>query len=273
LSGHSARGRLGRLARTTQEHPLTQTNESRSTYAGVGLRDEDLGSALEMLAEAAARREPTAVHLCNAYTLSLAARDPLYAKVLQHKAQNLVDGVPVTWFARLQTGRKQRGPVRGPSLMRAALDRDGLDHFLLGGTDDVLARLGGTARRSNPGVRIVGSLAPPFGPVASEDLDRWAREIRASGANVVWVGLGTPKQDQVLAGLVDRVDAVVVGVGAAFDFLSSAKREAPGFLQGSGLEWLYRLLAEPRRLWRRYLIGNALFVVHAATSLRGGRAS
>jgi N-acetylglucosaminyldiphosphoundecaprenol N-acetyl-beta-D-mannosaminyltransferase len=87
------------------------------------------------------------------------------------------------------------------------------------------------------------------------------------------VGLGTPKQDEVLAGLVDRVDAVVVGVGAAFDFLSAAKREAPKFLQGTGLEWLYRLLAEPRRLWRRYLIGNAQFVFHAATSLRGGRTS
>lgn len=237
------------------------------TYAGVVVRDEDMLSATRLVTDLAHRGSGAAVHLCNAYTLSLAARDGAYRDVLNHRAENLADGVPVTWFGRLQSRRPQRGPVRGPTLMRAVLAEPGLRHFFLGGSSVVLADLRREAEEALAGVAVVGELAPDFRPVNDEDLDRWARAVRESGADVVWVGLGTPKQDHVLAALADRVDAVVVGVGAAFDFLSGHKKEAPAFLHGTGLEWFYRLVTEPRRLWRRYLLGNSAFVWHGARQL------
>jgi N-acetylglucosaminyldiphosphoundecaprenol N-acetyl-beta-D-mannosaminyltransferase len=219
------------------------------------------------------RGSGTAVHLCNAYTLSLAARDHRYRDALNHRAENLADGVPVTWFARVQSRRPQRGPVRGPALMRALLAEPGMRHFFLGGSPEVLEDLRLGAKRTLADVAIVGELAPDFRPVDDGDLDRWACAIRESGADVVWVGLGTPKQDYVLAALADRVDAVVVGVGAAFDFLSGHKKEAPSYLHGSGLEWVHRLLTEPGRLWRRYLLGNSVFVWHGLRQLLRSRSA
>jgi N-acetylglucosaminyldiphosphoundecaprenol N-acetyl-beta-D-mannosaminyltransferase len=242
-----------------------------SQFAGVVLRDGDTSAAVELLHTAAKAGTPTAVHLCNAYTLALAARRPAYRRVLGHRSINLPDGTPVVWFARLQTRRPQSGPVRGPSLMRAALSQPGFMHFFLGGSPEVLSKLSHEAVRLCPDVRLVGGLAPGFGPVSSADISTFAEAIIDSGANIVWVGLGTPKQDEVIAALVDQVDAVLVGVGAAFDFLSHNKKEAPAFLHGTGLEWLYRLVCEPRRLWRRYLIGNAQFAYYALVSLRRSR--
>ncbi|WP_121192014.1 WecB/TagA/CpsF family glycosyltransferase [Motilibacter peucedani] len=104
---------------------------------------------------------------------------------------------------------------------------------------------------------------PPFRDPTEHDVEEYAARIAESGAHVVWVGLGTPRQDNLIAALTDQVSCVLVGVGAAFDFLSGAKPEAPAFLHGTGLEWVHRLLSEPRRLWRRYLVCNALFLAFA----------
>lgn len=250
---------------------LTDADVANFQFAKVLVRDEDLASSVEMLREHALARKALAVHLCNAYTLTLAAQDAQYAELLSHRSANLADGAPVAWFGRLQTGRPQRGPVRGPSLMREALRCEGFDHFLLGGSDDVIADLRAAAVSAKPDVRIVGTLAPEFRPVTDDDIVTFAQAITESGANIVWVGLGTPKQDELMAALVDRVDTVLVGVGAAFDFLSDRKKEAPTFLHGTGLEWLHRLASEPRRLWRRYMLGNLQFLRYAVREMRKTR--
>ena len=117
--------------------------------------------------------------------------------------------------------------------------------------------------RQCPGVSIVGTETPPFAPLTDEDLIDLAVRVRASGANILWVGLGTPNQDYVVRRLAPLLEMPIVPVGAAFDFWSGAVAEAPAFLHGSGLEWIYRLSREPRRLWRRYLIGNPRFVMSA----------
>jgi N-acetylglucosaminyldiphosphoundecaprenol N-acetyl-beta-D-mannosaminyltransferase len=155
--------------------------------------------------------------------------------------------------------------------MKAVLAQPGLSHFLLGGTPDVLADLERRIGERYAAAHVAGRLAPPFGDPTEEDLDEYALQIRASGADIVWVGLGTPRQDIVISRLVGRVDAVLVGVGAAFDFLSGRKSEAPEFLHRTGLEWTYRLASEPRRLWRRYLIGNTLFIAAALRQLPEAR--
>jgi N-acetylglucosaminyldiphosphoundecaprenol N-acetyl-beta-D-mannosaminyltransferase len=245
---------------------------STCTFAGVDVLVVDRVRAVDLVVEHARARRAVAVHLCNAYTLTLAAQDSAYAAKLAYRSVNLPDGVPVGWFYRLQSGRPNPGPVRGPELMRSVLARGGVSHFFLGGDDQpALDALHAAARQIRPDVDIAGSILPPFAPVTPTAVDEWALAIKSSGADVVWVGLGTPKQDEVLALLVDRVDAVVVGVGAAFAFLAGTRKEAPERLRGTGLEWVHRLASEPRRLWRRYLIGNAQFLAYAARGIWSAR--
>jgi N-acetylglucosaminyldiphosphoundecaprenol N-acetyl-beta-D-mannosaminyltransferase len=138
----------------------------------------------------------------------------------------------------------------------------GLRHYFYGGaTPEILEKLLRRLEETHPGIDVVGSESPPFGPVADADIEAAAERMRESGADVVWVGLGVPKQDIAAAALRDHDAApVILCVGAAFDFVSGAKRRAPRWMQRIGLEWLHRLLSEPRRLWRRYLLGNPAFV-------------
>ena len=231
-----------------------------------------MSSAIRSIEDAVRAGRSQGLHLCNAYTLTLAARRGDYRAMLGHDhAVNLPDGTPVAWYYRLAHRRPAKGPVRGPSLMKATLDRTTLRHFLLGGTDEVLVDLMRVIAERYPRVNVVGHYAPPFAEPGPVEIEGFARLIRESGAEVVWVGLGTPRQDRVIAALVDRVDAVLIGVGAAFDFLSGHKTEAPTILHRSGLEWTYRLAHEPRRLWRRYLVGNTLFILAAVRQLPGAR--
>ncbi|HET9946123.1 MAG TPA: WecB/TagA/CpsF family glycosyltransferase [Actinomycetes bacterium] len=243
-------------------------------FAGVRLLDLATAEAVDALVAAATAGTGHGVHLCNAYTLSLAADDTGYRAALTHDgAVNLADGVPVAWFSGLARRQRSRGPVRGPDLMQEALARPAVRHFLLGGTDQVLVDLERAIKARAPDAVVCGRLAPPFRDPGPADLDEWRAAIDASGADLVWVGLGTPRQDQVIAALAGRTRAVLVGVGAAFDFLSGHKKQAPRILHRTGLEWVWRLVSEPRRLWRRYLFGNTRFVVAAVGELRRERSS
>lgn len=226
--------------------------------------------AVERLVVAAAAGRPLAVHLCNAFTLSLAIKDPQYRAMLNRADLNLPDGTPVSWVGRLMGKRGATGPVPGPALMVAAFQREHgrvMRHFLLGSSSEVLDALESRLTETSGGCSIVGRLAPPFTPSVTDLVEASVEQIAASGANVVWVGLGTPKQDWFVDEVTARLDVVAVPVGAAFDFIAGNKAEAPQWLRGSGLEWLFRLGAEPGRLWRRYLVGNPRFVVGAFRSI------
>jgi N-acetylglucosaminyldiphosphoundecaprenol N-acetyl-beta-D-mannosaminyltransferase len=202
------------------------------------------------------------VHLCNAFTLSLVDRDDELRTALTRADLNLADGVPVALMGR-RLGMK--GPVRGSELVgQVAVKGSGeLRHYLYGGKETVAEKMADGLRRQVPGVNIVGTESPPFIPITDEHLAGLATRVRGSGANILWIGLGTPRQDYLVHRLADRLSMPIVPVGAAFDFWSGAVREAPRFVQGTGLEWLYRLATEPRRLWRRYLVGNPRFVLSA----------
>jgi len=236
-------------------------------FGPVTLHDCSEDQAVAALREAVAHRKATAVHLCNAYTLTLAAKDADYAQALRG-GLNLIDGTPVTWYYRLLAGKPARGPVRGPSFMRRMLDEPSLRHYLYGGTEAVLENLETAIATEHPHAVVVGSHAPPFRALESTDVAALVADIEATKASIVWVGLGTPKQDHVLSVLAESSSVVSVGVGAAFDFLSGEKKEAPPALHGTGLEWLHRLATEPRRLWRRYLLGNSAFLRLAVRELR-----
>jgi N-acetylglucosaminyldiphosphoundecaprenol N-acetyl-beta-D-mannosaminyltransferase len=174
------------------------------------------------------------------------------------------DGQPLVWALRL-LGHRLPDRVYGPELMDRACARaarTGTRHYLYGGrSSDALAQLAANLRRRHPGLSLVGGWAPPFRALEPHEEDAIVADINASGADVVWVGIGVPKQEKWMARLRDRLDApVLVGVGAAFDFHAGLVPQAPPWMQRFGLEWLYRLAQEPRRLWRRYLRYNPRFV-------------
>lgn len=233
-------------------------------------------AARHVVDAALARTAPRHIHLCNAYTLALADTDPALRAVLrQPDAVNFPDGQGVVWAGRL-VHRHLGLPadrVYGPDLFLntfRAGQAHGLRHYLLGSTRDVLDRLTAELRTRFPEAVIVGTEAPPFREPSAEERESQARRIAASGAHVVWLGLGTPKQDHEAARLAALHPAVYVAVGAAFDFVSGNKAQAPGWMQRHGLEWLFRLCSEPRRLWRRVVWGHPRFVWAACRAARTG---
>ena len=211
------------------------------------------------------------VHFLPSDPIVRAGQDPSYRDVLNRGDLNVPDGMPVVWALRLRGIRTER--VAGADAMRrlAVWGRDrGLRHYLYGGRPPVVEALAGWFRRT--GAEVVGADAPPFRPASDEELREAAERMRAAGADVVWVGLGTPKQDLVAERLRDLGAApVLCCVGAAFDFVAGAKRRAPAWMQRAGLEWTFRLAAEPRRLWRRYLVGGPRFVAAVSRDFLGGR--
>jgi N-acetylglucosaminyldiphosphoundecaprenol N-acetyl-beta-D-mannosaminyltransferase len=154
----------------------------------------------------------------------------------------------------------------GPDLMKEVCNRGrgmGLRHFFYGSTAQTLERLKQCLTNAYPGLNVVGIYAPPFRDQAQRENPEVIDLINSSGADVLWIGLGSPKQDFWMSLHRPLLNApVMVGSGAAFDFLSGVKPQAPQWMQQSGLEWLFRLCCEPRRLWRRYLVGNSLFILY-----------
>lgn len=199
--------------------------------------------------------ETRCVSLATAHGVMDARRSPRVQ--LAFAAADLVvpDGMSMVWLLRL-AGYRGVGRVYGPDLMlelcRISPAR-GWSHFLLGGDEAVNEQLAHRLRESHPGIRIAGRWSPPFRPLSRREDEAIVRRIDDSGAGLVWVGLGTPRQDLWMAAHGRRLrGAVSIGVGAAFDFLAGAKRQAPRWIQRSGFEWLFRFASEPRRLWPRY---------------------
>jgi N-acetylglucosaminyldiphosphoundecaprenol N-acetyl-beta-D-mannosaminyltransferase len=172
------------------------------------------------------------------------------------------DGMPLVWALRL-FGVAEATRVYGPTLMVNVLERAaarGVAVGFYGATPEVLARLVDACQRRFPGLDVAYTYAPPFRVLAPEEDARVVGEINNSNARILFVGLGCPKQERWMASHKGSVNAVMLGVGAAFDFLAGAKRQAPRWMQNLGLEWLFRLATEPRRLWRRYAYHNPRFV-------------
>jgi len=229
---------------------------------GVPIAALDGSRAAAEIVDSAVAGESLQVHLCNAYTLSLVDSDARMRAALLAGDLNLADGAPVAWLGRA-TGAA--GPVRGAELVGEVWRQGGgrVRHYLYGGKDGVADEMADALRKLNPDAVVAGTETPPFRTLTDADLDAIAERVRASGANILWIGLGTPRQDYLVHHLSASLSMPIVPVGAAFDFWSGAVKEAPKMLHGTGFEWLHRLLSEPRRLWRRYLLGNPRFLLTA----------
>jgi N-acetylglucosaminyldiphosphoundecaprenol N-acetyl-beta-D-mannosaminyltransferase len=227
--------------------------------------------ALERIWQLARRRQSGYVGICNAHSVVTAAQDPAFAAALAGADMNTPDGAPVAWMLR-KLGHTEQQRINGPDLMlrycELASQRDE-SIFLYGASSDTLKLLQQRLLRDWPTLKIAGAYSPPFRPLSAEEDGQIVKLINDSGAGSVWVSLGCPKQELWMAGQRGRINAVMIGVGAAFDYHAGTLRRAPLWMQQRGLEWLYRLLTEPRRLWRRYLVTNTAFIAGAARQLLG----
>jgi N-acetylglucosaminyldiphosphoundecaprenol N-acetyl-beta-D-mannosaminyltransferase len=208
--------------------------------------------------------------LCGVHGIITAQHSESMMSALDAAWLNFPDGAPVAWLMRRHgagTARRVAGPDLMPRVIEAGQEA-GVRHFLFGSSPDVLERLEQRLLDRFPRAIIAGSISPPFREVSDEENEQFAAQIAASRADIVWVGLGLPKQDEWLhrtAALF--APAVGLGVGAAFDFLAETKPRAPEWMQGAGLEWMHRLAKEPRRLAGRYATTNTEFLARAGVAV------
>jgi N-acetylglucosaminyldiphosphoundecaprenol N-acetyl-beta-D-mannosaminyltransferase len=217
----------------------------------------------------AERGESRCVCFCNVHSVVTARWDGMFAAALGQSDLVVPDGAPVAWMLR-RLGHAEQRRVYGPDFFWAycqSAAASGEPIYLLGSSPDTLERLQERLLQAFPPLRIAGAHSPPFRPLSADEDRAIVDSINASGARTVWVSLGCPKQEIWMASHHDAVHAVMLGVGAAFDFHAGTVRQAPRWMREHGLEWLHRLGTEPRRLWRRYLVTNSVFLFLAARQL------
>ena len=249
--------------------------DRRVAVNGIGfdsVSPEELLSSLDAFLEC---DRSHVVHFFAAHPTVLARQNPAYREIANRGDLNVADGLPVSLAMRLYGSKSQR--ITGSDALQLVpawgLER-GVRHYFYGGTPDVLEDLREALVRDHPGIEIVGLDAPPFRAPAAADLEAAAERMRAARADAVWIGLGVPKQDVVANELRSFGAApVLLCIGAAFDFVAGAKRRAPRWMRSIGMEWAFRLASEPRRLWRRYLIGNAQFLAGVVRDFAHPRSS
>ncbi len=255
-----------------QNRPDTEPH--RINILGVGVSAINMNRALETITDCIEQHRRCYIVVCPVYTVMLCQSRPDLRGVVNRAALVTPDGMPLVFISRWM-GYKQVERVYGPDLMLAfsqiAAVR-GYSSFYYGGAEGVAARLGDELARRFPGLRVAGAYSPPVRKEGEPEDPAIIQMINAAGPDVIWVGLGSPKQEYWMAHHRDHLSApVLIGVGAAFDIHTGRVAQAPRWMQRSALEWLFRLLQEPRRLWRRYLLYNPLFVILVLLQLVGLR--
>ncbi|NMM38853.1 MAG: WecB/TagA/CpsF family glycosyltransferase [Glaciimonas sp.] len=219
--------------------------------------------AIRQIATWSAARESRYICLCNVHSVVTASQDPEFRTAIQEADLCAPDGAPVAWALR-QLGFPSQQRINGPDLMWKYLheaSRLGQKVFFYGSTDATLARLRIILAVQFPDLIVVGTYSPPFRPLTPKEDRKEIDKINRSGASTIFVSLGCPKQEKWMFAHRSQIHAVLIGVGAAFDYHAGTIKRAPLWMQRHGLEWLYRLGAEPRRLFRRYAITNTLFII------------
>ncbi len=242
----------------------------RYNVTGVGVSRVNLEIAAEAVFGAVSAGHKGYVCASDAHVVWHAHRDPEFRRLLNNSFLTTPDGMPLVWMGKAQ-GCKEDDRTYGPDLMFKVMDEGrerGVTHYLYGGKEGVVETLKGKLEERLPGLRIVGHYTPPFRPLNDDEFGELSAELAEKKPDLMWVGIGCPKQERFCAQNIDKLDTTLMfAVGAAFDFHSGTVSQAPRWVQRSGFEWLYRLCKEPRRLWRRYLRSNPLFVIRAMLQL------
>ncbi len=234
----------------------------RFPVISVGISALTFTQAVALIHGWIARRERQYVNVCTTHTVLECHDAPKMAAIVNAAGMATPDGMPLVWLGRLAGHQIER--VYGPDLMLAVCERGqrhGYRHFFYGGAPGVAEDLAARLKARFPALQVAGIYTPPFRPLTAEEEQSIVTAINASNADIVWVGLGTPKQDYWVAQFRPWLEAsVLIAVGAAFDFHTGRVRQAPRWMQRTGTEWLFRLSQDPRRLWKRYILGNPRFI-------------
>ena len=241
----------------------------------VSLALTDYGAVVDWVDAAVAADARAYVCVAAVHTVMEVREDDALRAAVAQASFTVPDGQPLVWALRA-LGHDISARVYGPELMARTLERAAggeQTHYFYGGRDDgSLLRLTQALRERFPGLRVAGGWSPPYRELSESELDAVAARINRARPDVVWVGIGVPKQEKWMAAMRERLDApVLIGVGAAFDFHAGLIPQAPAWMQRTGLEWAFRLVQEPRRLWRRYARHNPRFVAAFARQWAGSR--
>jgi N-acetylglucosaminyldiphosphoundecaprenol N-acetyl-beta-D-mannosaminyltransferase len=245
---------------------------NRVNVLGVGISVLNLKTALDEIAAAVRERRKGYICVRDAHGVMLAQKDAAFRRILNEAFLCTPDGMPMVWIGRLH-GHREMSRVYGPDLMLevcAWSETNSCRHFFYGGTPGVAEELRGKLTARFPKLQTVGCYTPPFRPLNTEEEKELRVMIHVAKPDIMWVGLSTPKQEKFMAEFLPKLDVtLMIGVGAAFDFHAGRVRQAPRWMQRSGLEWLFRVACEPRRLGKRYLKNNPLFAWKIAGQLSG----
>ncbi len=247
---------------------------ARCDVLGVGISAINIPLAMETIDQWIAAGEKHYVCVTGVHGVMESQRDAELKRIHNQAGMVTPDGMPMVWMNWLR-GFDDVRRVYGPDLMIqvcAASCQKGYRHFFYGGAEGVADELAARLTSKFSGFKVAGIFCPPFRPLTESEDAALVRRINESGADIVWVGLSTPKQEYWMSSHLGRLRApVMVGVGAAFDFHAGTKKQAPRWMQKSGLEWFFRLITEPRRLWKRYLTNNPLFIYYVTLQWLGVR--
>jgi len=215
------------------------------------------------------KREHRFIGVCNVHSITSAAWTPQLKEALLKADLNTADGIPLVWAQKL-LGHRKASRVYGPTLMLHTLERaekNNLRVAFYGGHPERLPILLENLRKRFPKLNIVEAISPPFRPLTHKEDQEFTQRLIDSQAQIIWVGIGCPKQETWMLEHSPKIQGVMIGVGAAFDFHAGAIKQSPAYLQKIGLEWAYRLYCEPRRLFLRYLTTNPIFLLRMAVQL------
>jgi N-acetylglucosaminyldiphosphoundecaprenol N-acetyl-beta-D-mannosaminyltransferase len=238
----------------------------------VGVSAINLDSALAAIARAVETRQKGYVCVTGVHGVSESQSDPVFRQILNRAFLCTPDGMPLVWVGRWQ-GAREMDRVYGPDLMLLVMkesERTGWRHFFYGGANGTAAVLKEKLIARFPNLQVTGVYEPPFRPLNAQEQSELQENVRQARPDMMWIGLSTPKQERFMAEYLDKLDTTLMfGVGAAFDFHAGRVAQAPRWMQRSGLEWFFRLCSEPRRLWKRYLKNNPLFVARIFCQFTG----
>lgn len=225
--------------------------------------------AIKHLSYWASEHQSRVVCICNVHSVVTAKQDSEFKTVLDFADMSTPDGAPVAWMIRKTSGENQ-DRINGPDLMLKYCEhaeKIGQSIYIYGGKESTLDILVDVLKKKYPELKIAGYYSPPFRELSKDEKQDVIDRINNSGAHTVWVGLGCPKQEKWMYEHKGKINAVMIGVGAAFDYHAGTIQRAPKWMQNSGLEWFHRLCSEPKRLWKRYLVTNTLFILYAFKQL------
>jgi len=253
---------------------MSKFQNAYANVLGVKVSAINMKRAVELADHWVAAGSPGYICVTGVHGVMEAQADSELRRILNHALINAPDGMPMSWIGHLQ-GFREMDRVFGPDFMtdmcRLSVER-GYRNFLYGGKPGVAELLSETLQRRFPGLQVVGTYTPPFRNLTPEEEEEILAQVRESRPHIMWVGLSTPKQERFMAQYVDRLQVpLLVGVGAAFDYHTGRIRDCSEWIKRAGLQWLHRLVQDPRHLWRRYLRNNPAFLWHIAWQLSGLR--